>query len=70
MGVRKSLKLLRPCHSKFGTPINLIGGERTGSLDLQTVAKIFAAELGVPTGTATSTDGVTVTVTPTHWVRR
>lgn len=70
LGVRKSLKLLRPCHSKIGTSINLIGGERTGSLDLQTVAKIFATELGVPTGTVTSTDNVATTITPMTWGRR
>jgi hypothetical protein len=48
----------------------LISGGRTGSLDPRIVAKIFATEIGVPTGTVISSDGITATVTPTHWVRR
>jgi hypothetical protein len=52
------------------TAFNLISGGRTGSLDPRIVAKIFATEIGVPTGTVISSDGITATVTPTHWVRR
>jgi len=50
-----------------GPIINLIGGRRTGAagLDPDLVAKIFAAEIGIPTATVISTDSVIARVTPT-----
>jgi hypothetical protein len=54
-----------------GWPVNLVGGQRSGpaGLDPDLVAKILAAEVGIPTTTVTSLDGVTATITPTNHSR-
>jgi hypothetical protein len=70
-GVEKPNEINVRVNGQSEGPINLVGGNfrpRAGSLDQDLVAKIFAAELGIPTTTVVSLDGVISTVTHTHWI--
>ena len=53
-----------------GIPITLLGSEfrwpNARALDPILIEKIYAAEIGVPVATVTSSDGVTSTITPTR----